>query len=366
MRVRLKGTNKVTKRLADGSTVTYHYAWKGGPRLPGKPGSAEFVVAYNTAVAAKVTPPTGVLMTFLIGYQNSTRFTDLGARTRADYIRKIKIIEREFGTLPIAALSDPRVRGEFLEWRDRLAKSSRRQADYAWTVLQAVLSWAHDRGLIGVNPCSRGGRLYDGTRVANVWTEKQEEAFLAKAPAHVRLPFLIAIWTGQREGDILALPWSAYDGAAIRLTPSKTKTRRKPRGIQLQIPIGAPLKAVLDLTAKRSPIIVLGPRGLPWAVPAFYKQFRKAKAAAGITGVTFNDLRGTAVTRLALCECTEPEICAITGHTMGEVRSILHRHYLNRDPRLAENAIRKLEAGTKIPNRAPNRPVSESVKTEKG
>ena len=34
---------------------------------------------------------------------------------------------------------------------------------------------------------------------------------------------------------------------------------------------------------------------------------------AGIVGLTFNDLRGTAVTRLALAGATEPEIAAITG-----------------------------------------------------
>jgi hypothetical protein len=39
MRVRLKGLNSITKKLADGSRRTYYYAWKGGPRLEGKLGS---------------------------------------------------------------------------------------------------------------------------------------------------------------------------------------------------------------------------------------------------------------------------------------------------------------------------------------
>jgi integrase len=33
--------------------------------------------------------------------------------------------------------------------------------------------------------------------------------------------------------------------------------------------------------------------------------------------VTFHDLRGTAVTRLALMGCTEIQIAAITGHRKG-------------------------------------------------
>ena len=35
-----------------------------------------------------------------------------------------------------------------------------------------------------------------------------------RAPAHLHLPLLLALWTGQRQGDLLRLPWSAYDGNA--------------------------------------------------------------------------------------------------------------------------------------------------------
>jgi hypothetical protein len=71
-------------------------------------------------------------------------------------------------------------------------------------------------------------------------------------------------------------------------------------------------------------------------------------------GVTFNDLRGTAVTRLALVGCTEAEIATLTGHSLRDVRSILDAHYLHRDPALGKSAIRKLEAGTKAPDQAPD------------
>ena len=59
MRVRLKGLNSKRKRLADGRVVTYHYAWKGGPRLPGSPGDPEFMAAYNEAVSRKREAPAG-------------------------------------------------------------------------------------------------------------------------------------------------------------------------------------------------------------------------------------------------------------------------------------------------------------------
>ena len=113
------------------------------------------------------------------------------------------------------------------------------------------------------------------------------------------------------------------------------------------MPVGAPLKAALDdaVKSKCSPIILLNSEGRPWTQDGFRASWGKGSTKAGIEGVTFNDLRGTAVTRLALVGCSEAEIATITGHGLRDVRSILDVHYLHRDQALAENAIRKLEIG---------------------
>ena len=142
MRIRLRGINSITKRLADGTTRTYWYAWKGGPPLCGEPGTPEFVASYNEAVAAKVIPPNGVLFRLLQDYQDSDNFRSRRDRTRHDYVQQIKRIERDLGDFPLSALTDRRTRGVFMAWRDKLAVTSRRQADYAWQVLALVLSWS--------------------------------------------------------------------------------------------------------------------------------------------------------------------------------------------------------------------------------
>lgn len=345
MRVRLKGLNCVTKRLADGRTATYHYAWKGGPALRGEPGTPEFVASYNEAIARKVTPLRGTIFSLLQQYQCSEDFRGLADSTKRSYVALITQIEKRFGDFPLSALTDRRSRGVFMTWRDQLAASAGlRQADYAWAVLARVLSWSLNRGLVAANPCERGGRLYrGGGRADKVWTALDEATFLERAPTHLHLPLLLALWTGQRQGDLLRLPWSAYDGKHIRLRQSKTGTR-------IEIPVGMPLKAALDATAKRSPIILTNGDGKPWTSDGFRASWGKACKAAGVVGVTFHDLRGTAVTRLAKAECTEAEIATITGHSLRSVRAILDTHYLSRDPALAENAIRKLERGTKSPN----------------
>jgi integrase len=341
--VRLKGINVVRKRLADGGVRTYYYAWKSGPPLHGEPGTPEFIASYNEAASTKRAPSTGVMLSVLRGYQASDAFLGRAARTRADYVKQIKIIEAEFADFPLSALSDRRTRGIFMVWRDRLALRSRRQADYAWTVLARVLSWATDRGLVSANPCVHGGRLYRASRTDKIWSADDEANFLEKAPAHLHLPLMLALWTGQRQGDLLALPWSAYDGRAIRLRQSKT-------GARVVVPIGAPLKAMLDTIVKRSTLMLVNGDGQPWTPNGFRSSWRKACARAGVVGVTFHDLRGTAVTRLALAGCSEIEIATLTGHSMRDVGAILDAHYLNRDPAIAESAIRKLEMRTKTPN----------------
>jgi integrase len=347
MRVRLKGINSRGKVLKDGTSVTYWYAWKGGPRLRGEPGDPEFVASYHEAVSQRKAAPAGILLSLLQRYQESSEFLSLADRTRRDYVRLIKVIEREFGDFPIAALADRGAKDVFRSWRDRLAFRSRRQADYAWVVLALIIAWALDRGLVTSNPCERGGRLYRGSRRDKVWTLEDEIAFLDRAPRHLHLALQLALWTGQRQGDLLRLTWAAYDGNKIILRQSKT-------GARVVIPVGSPLKAALDATAKRSPVILVNSDGRPWTADGFRSSWRKACRSVGIVGVTFNDLRGTAVTRLALAGATEAEIATVTGHTLGDVRSILDANYLHRDPALAEAAIRKLESRTKVPDRAPD------------
>ena len=326
--------------------MTYWYAWKGGPALQGQPGSPEFVASYNEAASRKVTPTAGVIFSILQGYQASEDFRGLSERTRKDYVAKIKQIEKAFGDFPLSGLPDRRTRGIFMAWRDRLAAASRRQADYS-------VGGAGPRPVMGAQPRPHSCQpLREGWAPVRRYSRRQGLVALTtrptsfvRGPARLHLPLLLALWTGQRQGDLLRLPWSGYDGTHIRLRQSKG-------GVRVVIPVGAPLKAALDVAAKskQGPLILVNSDGKPWTADGFRSSWRKACAAAGVVGVTFHDLRGTAVTRLALVGATEAEIASITGHSLRDVRTILDSHYLHRDPALAESAIRKLEKGTKTPN----------------
>ena len=113
MRVRLKGINSITKKLADGTRRTYWYAWKGGPALRGEPGTPEFVASYNEAAAAQggaAARHVAVGAARLSGERGLSRArTALAGRLR----RQIKLIEKDFGDFPLSALTDNRTRGVF-------------------------------------------------------------------------------------------------------------------------------------------------------------------------------------------------------------------------------------------------------------
>jgi integrase len=340
VRVVLKGIHRVKRRLASGAIKVHFYAWRGGPAIHAQPGTPEFVEAYNEAHKSIREVRTNTLMKIIAAYKAAPEFTKLAPSSRRMYLLYLKLIEDEFGDLPIAALADRRVRGDFKLWRDSYAQTPRK-ADYAWTTLARLMSFAKDRGIIDVNPCEKGGRLYAADRTDKFWGEPEIAALLTVASADIALALVMALWTGQRQGDLLRLPWSAYDGSHIRLRQSKT-------GRRIVMPAGLPLKALLDAANQRGPVILVNSYGRPWTSDGFRTSWSKTCARAGITGLTFHDLRGSAVVRLALAEATVPQIATFTGHSLKDVEAILDAHYLGRDIHLAEAAVLKLEQRTKL------------------
>src|SRR5262249_41784377 len=144
-----------------------------------------------------------------------------------------------------------------------------RTADYAWTVLARVLSVAKDRGRIGVNHCERGGRLYDGERSDKVWTEADLGKLFAVAADRIAIAALLALWTGQRETDLLTRRWPAYDGQHIRLRQGKS-------GRRLKIPVGKPLRDKLDAMPRVGDTILTNAYRKEWTSDGFRTSWGKA------------------------------------------------------------------------------------------
>jgi integrase len=338
MQVKLKGIADTKSRLASGETKTYYYAWRGGPRLVGEPGSPEFLASYEAARRNRHTPDRSLFRSVIVAYLASPEFAKLSDRSADDYKRHLGKIELAFADLPLAALEDPRVTREFLNWRDGIAAMSLCQADNAWKVLMRVISWARGGGLTAYRPPERIERLYHSDRAEKIWTEEHVAAFMGVAPEYLQRALVLAIETGQRQGDLLALPWSAYDGERIEL--KQKKTGRRVRVVTRR------LRSVLENTPRVSPVILTNSYGRPWLQRSFQGAWHEACRKAGVIDRTFHDIRGTTVTRLAEAGCTPKEIATITGHGLGDVGAILDR-YTARTDVIAFAAIAKLERDRK-------------------
>jgi integrase len=351
VRVDLPGVHRVKMKKRDGSLVFYYYAWRGGPRLTGEPGSPEFIDSYQATRANRRHPKSDVFHSVIVAYRAAPDgFRKLSKRTQADYVKILTKIEIAFGDLPLAALKELRVTKHFLDWRSKLSAASPRQADYAWAVLMRLISFARGRGMTAYRLPEQVERLYQSDRSDKIWTEANIAQFMGVASEPLQLAMVLALETGQREGDLLVLPWSAYttDDVGrqwIVLRQSKSRRHNRP-GRRVDVPVTKRLRAVLENTQRISPLILTNLKGRPWTGDGFRSSWRKACAKAGIVGVTFHDLRGTAVTRLSAAGCTLQEIVAITGHSLRDAANILDK-YSARTNEIAIAAIAKLERGRK-------------------
>lgn len=335
MRHNLDHIHAVRKRLAGGRFYTYYYHRRTRKRIHCLPGTAEFLASYIEA--GKVDRPIGqqTLGDLIQRYRQSRNFKSKASRTRRDYDELLADIDDIWGMMPVDVVDDRSFRLGIKEQRDRIAERSEGRADYLVTVLSVVLAYAVDDGVLSENHAKEIGNLYKANRAHKIWSDTQVAGFLRLASPELRLALRLAFDTGQRQGDLLRLPWSGFDGSNISLTQSKT-------GAEVRVPCTVELRATLQAATRQSTLILTNSRGKPWTPDGFRSSWQKVCRAAEIKGVTFNDLRGTAVTRLAEAGCTIPEIASITGHTMKSATTILEG-YRARTHEQASAAIEKLD-----------------------
>jgi integrase len=175
-----------------------------------------------------------------------------------------------------------------------------------------------------------------------------------------RLAFEVLLHTGLRRTDAVRLGWKHLTKDGFVITTKKSQGH-----VELCIPVHADLArycvSAWGLSHDRRGVPssefneikgLKGSRRRRWGSVFDQHSHRTSWAKvcerAGVSGLTFHDLRGTAVVRLAIAGASVPQIAAVTGHSLKDVEAILDAHYLGRDIQLAEAAVLKLEARTKL------------------
>lgn len=329
MEGKLVGVHEVKARLADGSTVTYYYAWrgKGAPRIMSKPGTKAFTHEFVRLTRDRPTfTVQGTISSLIEEFRGTAKYKSLATTTRKDYERMFGAIKTEFEKFPISAIEARGSRKIFLEWRDTM-KDAPRSADMHMGLLARVFAWAKDNETILRNPLERVEHLHEGTRRDSVWTMDQINTVLTKAAPHIRNVACIALWTMQRQADILSMPMIAFDGQRVSIKQGKTGARVRITAAPAILPI---LQDAKETSRQR---VLVNSFGQNWTPSGFKSSWRKEMARLSIKGVTFHDLRGTAITyAYAHLDRSHEDkvqlIAEISGHSREEAEGIIRRHYL--------------------------------------
>lgn len=281
----------------------------------------------------------------------------LSPATIRDYRGKARALEQydvELWHSAVTALDTPILYGLYEElWRDKGLSMARG----ILAVLSAAISWGVKRGKVKLagNPALGLGMQTPEPRV-RAGEPDEMRALVAAADTSGRPEIgdaiMLALWTGQRQSDRLALVDAGLvDGRRI-FKQSKT-------GAIVAIKEAPELEARLSAARDRrqrlfgnvepladAPVILDEKQKRPFNGDHYrhlYADIRDAAAVGcpSLEDFQERDLRDTAVTWLARAGATVPEICAVTGHSTASATAIL-KHYLARHPELADSAIAKM------------------------
>lgn len=269
----------VRRRLADGTIKEYRYDEKAPRILPGSFGA------------------------LTLEYRKSPDFLSLAPRTRAGYLKYMGAMHKLYNV----ALVDIR-RRHAIRYRDHFRKTPAK-ANKVVSMLSVLLEYAVELEYIPSNPIRRVPLLAVGEY--RRWSDDDIAFAFERFPETMRRAIIVALYTGQRQGDVLAMRWSDYDGEGIQVTQQKT-------GVKLWIPCSAVLRAELEAwkAAGRSSVtIITNVAGRPYRGYSFGAMFSKEISKhPEMRGLVFHGLRKTAAAKLAEAGCTVHEIAAITGH----------------------------------------------------
>jgi integrase len=325
VKVNLKGIAKVTAKGR-----TYWYAWRGGPRLRGEPGSLEFIQSFNEALDDWRAPSTSRFRGVVVAYKASPEWQNLSAITRKNWAPWLDRISDYFGELRIVQFNRPeKIQPIIRKWRYKWAATPR-TADQGMQVLSRVLSYAIDPlGKIGSNPCVGIKHLYKGgDRAEIIWTDRDIDAIKAGKPGkpcpdEISWAIDLARHTGLRKSDLIRVSWSHIGDDAICFPTGKSRGR-----VEVLIPLYPALRDVLGRIPKRATTILTNSLYRPWTASGIDDAVRRAKNNSAIADrdLHLHDLRGTAATTLYLAKLDERVIAEILGWEQDAVRKIIRKY----------------------------------------
>jgi integrase len=216
--------------------------------------------------------------------------------TRRNYRIFCDIIKKEVGQFKISDLT---------------FKHKTSVADLCVTVVSALWQFAieHERLPLGHNPARGIFKLHKKKRITRRWSPEVIEKFEAAATPSLRLALYLLLYTGQREGDVIAMQWDHIRDNMIRIKQQKTDE-------VVWIDIDPEFKRVLDQTPRINTHILNSGSDKPYAnSQTLSKAIKRTLWAIGVEDHSGHGLRVTAACILKEAGCNDDLVAAITGHT---------------------------------------------------
>lgn len=321
----LPGVHRVRASLARGRVAEYWYAWRGGPRILKAIAASDALLEREVArlapeaaaafqQAGYPTPSdqflSGLIAKFLKGEEDKPppHLSHLSPRTMTDLRKALDVARKDLGEMEVMALNAKGARPALLEWRDSYAAHPR-TADARLEALGKVTAWALDKGMIDKDPLEKWARIYSVNRAEAIWTKPDLVLLLRGAPAPFRTAVLFAMLTGLRGADLVKVTWKMVGRDAITLPTGKSRGRRV-----VVIPVTPKLRALLGKIGRKDVGTVLtSSTGEPWTHWGLQTAMQRQKKAAGIRGLRFHDLRGTAATHFIRAGLPVVDVALILG-----------------------------------------------------
>jgi len=327
MDYKIKGVKRYFEPKA-GKYYCYHR--KSGIRLFAEPGTEDFFNELKEAensIKKPLKPKAGTLALLMIEYKKSHYFETLKPRTQRDY-HKVMDYLKSIEKLPLKGIKPSTI----VKIRDKAYEQKKRSfANYVIAVLSILFEFAKERDYMETNPAKgvrKIRRPKDAPKINRPWSKAERDVISKVLPLHILVPVAISRWTGFRQGDVLKIPKTAYDGHNINYRTSKA-------GVTVIIPVAQPLKIILDhwlshINSTHSHecfTICVNSRGMPWTGAGFRASFftiiNKLTDEGKIgSGITFHGLRHTVATDLRELGYDKRTIADVLGQKTEEMAEI--------------------------------------------
>ena len=297
----------------------YRFRRRGFPKveLPGVPGSAEFMAAYQMALATTPAPigakrnAPGTVAHIVAAYLDSqSHFGRLAPGTRAIRRAILERFREAHGDLPFATMPP-----KFIVW---LLDQKRPHVARNWLkALRALTRFAVALDFRKDDP-ARDIKLApiksDGF---HTWTDEEVAQYEARHAIGTKARLAIALgrYTMQRRGDVIRMGRQHIRNGELYVTQQKT-------GVALILPVHPELQAIIDATPGTHLNFLVTKTGKSYSGKEFDRAFRQWCNEAGLPKrCVFHGLRKAGLTWGADQGWSTHELAAWSGHkTLAEIQ----------------------------------------------